>query len=262
MKNLAIFVADSGLEPFPSIKSEVVGIHLDLNSGSTEVFFISGENMREPILSKISEKLRYTKLWPVQYSVDNLTLKFTTLQELKISKSGNTLTVRRSKEGLRYLGRNFLAATQYAYSNKFDFMLKTTISSVLNSEKLQEFLDSHNQGSPLYAGRKITPPDGRVRKNFTFVSGSCVLLNRESMGLILENAQYWDHGLLDDVALGKLLHMKVPVTEFSSMDLSSINDVTTLSEKNFQNTVHFRCKSEQRPRNDSEIMKLVFNRLQ
>ncbi len=260
LKKLAIFIADSGLEPFPSIKSECEGIHLGLNSDRTKVFFISGEKKCEPTLSRISDKIRYTKLWPIQYSVDNLTLKLKSLREIKISESGNSLSVGGSKEGLRFLGRNFLAATQYAYSNKFDFMVKTTISSVFNPEKLWEFLDNHDWDYPLYAGRKIAPPDGRVRKNFTFVSGSCVLLNRESMRLVLENARYWDHGLLDDVALGRLLHKKVPITEFSSADLSSISGASTLPEKYFQSIVHFRCKSAQRPRNDSEIMKLVFNR--
>lgn len=260
MKKLAVFVADSGLEPFPSIKSEVKGIHLDLDSESTEVFFISGEDRREPALSKISDKLRYTKFWPAQYSVDNFTLKALSLREIKTRESGNTLLVRRSKEGLRYLGRNFLAATRYAYSNEYEFMLKTTISSVFNPRKLHDFLETHNHRAPLYAGRKIMPPKGRVRKNFAFVSGSCVLLNREAMKLVLDNNQSWDHGVLDDVALGKLLHTKVPITEFPSVDLSSISSVKTLSEENFQNIVHFRCKSEQLPRNDSEIMKLVFNR--
>jgi hypothetical protein len=263
LKSLVVFIADSNLSPFPLIKEGVRDIHNSLKSESTNVYYLRPQIRPgiEPKISVLSNRLRYTKYWPIQYLFDRLTICSPSLKSPNYLETSEDICVNGSKEGLRYLGRNFIAAVQYAYTKDYEFLLKTTISSVFSKDKLHEFLESQDNSLPLYAGRKVDIPNGNRRKNFSFVSGSCILINRLAMKIILEEAKIWDHGKLDDVALGKIMHQKVKISPFTSIDVPSIEVASTLEKDAVCNIIHYRCKSQENPRNDSKIMNLVFNKL-
>jgi hypothetical protein len=254
-RKIAILVADTFGEPFETLKN---GIHNRLWEDATpniEVFYFRGKaptRIQKIAISK-SDSLRYSRLWPVQRILDALTLARYNFSTPIVTRNGNELDVEIS-EGLRYLGVKDRSVFSWALENKFDFVYKTTLSSVVNLRKMNELIESVETKKPLYAGSKIE--FGR----HPFVSGANLLLNRPSLEILCHHTKLWNHGDLDDVAIGKIFkRYKVPITELTTHNFDTVDSAIGFSIDDYANLFHARCKAKIFPRNDAEIISIVYN---
>jgi hypothetical protein len=139
-------------------------------------------------------------------------------------------------------------------TQQVDFIWHSNISTYLNLNRLQVFLNE-NESKFYYAG-----VIGNYL-NFDFVSGASVCLGRDTAQLVVLNRNQWDHSLLWDVALGKLLNEhSIRPTVIDRIDLTETKEVQFLSEDQLKTTINFRCKSGRWRRKDHKIMNLLHER--
>ena len=137
----------------------------------------------------------------------------------------------------------------FVEQNTGNYLIVTTNSSYLNLMNLSKFLETL-PASGVYCGAE--PYHGAK-----FLSGSFRIFSRDVVKIILEKRHKWNPGLLEDVAIGRLLASngislcKIPIYAFDQ-----IEDINKCSSEVLQNAMHFRLKSgTQSERNDVELMK-------
>ncbi len=108
--------------------------------------------------------------------------------------------------------------------------------------------------SPLYAGNVLS---GK------FVSGANRFFDRGALKLLIRRRILWNPIHLEDVAIGSFMHKQgVPITECSSISLSSLRDLEVISNTKLISEHHFRTKSYAHgKRLDAEIMKSLHERI-
>lgn len=85
------------------------------------------------------------------------------------------------------------------------FVVRPTPSSYLNYENLKNFIVNNLIGIDyVYAG-KIQSTNNKSGEKIYFVSGSTLILNKNTVKAIIENKNLWDHYYWDDVALSLLM---------------------------------------------------------
>jgi hypothetical protein len=254
---IAILIADSDVEPFPEIKLAQERYVQFLESfAGIDVFYFRGRSRRksEERASRFLEKVRYSKAGRVLQVIDFLVLYRHNLKVPLVAGMGKQINVEIA-EGLRNLGPKFLATLHYLSKNEYDFYYKTTLSSIANMELILEFLMSSNPQEHLYAGPKVQV------KSKQFVSGSSLILSSKTARFLVQNRFRWNHGKLDDVAIGILLQNEVPISVINSRSFSSIEEVASVSVKELSENHHFRCKSNAIPRQDVAILRFLIERL-
>jgi hypothetical protein len=150
-------------------------------------------------------------------------------------------------DDLAHVGEKTIACFERVLDDRaFDIVFRTNCSSYVDIANLRAFVDAHALRKRFYAGalgeHEETP----------FASGSGYFLTRDLVELVVAHADEWDHSLLDDVALGKLLrsHGIAPVSA-PRQDVRGLPDLERLDTSHF----HFRCKTDSRGRRgDMELM--------
>ena len=254
---IAIVIADSSGEPFEEIKTSLhPGIWERLAFLGADIFYVKGEepNGLQQILNNFSEGLRYSKFWPVQNLLDRfLLLKFNSrIPSCSVNQQFIEVEIR---EGLRTLGVKMLSAYRYIYQENYDYIFKTTLSSIVNEEVFLGFIEDLPKEGIIYGGTPV---------NFgkhPFASGSNTLLNRAALEFIFDHVNHWNHGFLDDVAMGRIFEGIVEVTPIASLHIDSMDQINRISSHEIKQTIHFRCKSRSEPRNDVEIIQELKKRL-
>ena len=251
----AVLIADSFGSPFEELKSQIQP-ELWQNISSADVFYMRGlkPSRATEIQNKISESLRYGRMRPLQRTYDNFAINTKFKRMPGISMTKNEILVNVS-EGLRYLGLKSLAAYDFLYKSGYEIIYKTTLSSIINPNLFTKVIDSIDSDAPLYTGTVIN-----LGKH-QFVSGANLILNRKATSILLERKGDWNHGFLDDVAVGRLLKNYLIDLGLRTKNLENLDDVKSLSAYDLSNVIHFRCKSSEVPRNDLDIMKSLLDRL-
>jgi hypothetical protein len=253
---VAILVADSFGEPFETIKREMQPKIWNF-SENFHVFYMIGiqPTKVQSFMNKFTDTVRYSKLWPIQRLFDQhqLSSVFNSLPHL--IRQDNELKIN-IPEGLRYLGLKVIESIKFLYENNYDLIYKTTLSSLVNPQIFSETIKNIQLGTPFYGGTLID------NGNRPFVSGANLLINRETAEIILRSLDHWNHGFLDDVALGRLLEGVVAITPIRSMNFSSLEELDRCTNLELSEVMHFRCKSSSVLRNDVEIMSEVLKRIQ
>lgn len=254
---VAILIADSSAEEFNSIKSN---FHPQLwNFESTHevsVFYVKGRTAKpaEKALNALTNKFRYTHLWPIQNVFDRVELSRYSRNKAKVTRNGSELKVD-TPEGLRYLGAEMLAAYLYLFSYGFDLIFRTTLSTVVNPKAFTEVVDKIPLHRPFYGGN-IVDFGGHP-----FISGANTYLNSQCGEIICRKSTSWNHGFLDDVALGRILEKSVTPTQINAANVSSLAEVRQLTDLEIVNTPTFRCRTFTEPRTDSVIMREMQSRI-
>jgi len=136
-----------------------------------------------------------------------------------------------------------------------DFLLTTTTASYINlpalSRKLNDF-----ENNDLYFG--ALPYTGA-----TFVSGSNRLLSRKTVESILNSKRRFSIGIIEDVALGKLLYnLGILPTFIPIINVPTIEALKGLSNDALKTNYHFRLKSgSNENRGDVELMRELHFRM-
>jgi len=253
--NTAVLIADSFGSPFEELKSQIQPELWSKVSGA-DVFYVRGlkPSRVSEIQNRTSESLRYSHMRPVQRTYDNLALntKFKKIPSISVTKNEIFVNV---SEGLRNLGLKSLAAYDFLYKSGYEIIYKTTLSSIINPNLFTKVIDSIDTDIPLYTGTVIN-----LGKH-QFVSGANLILNRKVLSILLERRGDWQHGFLDDVAIGRLLKNYMMDLGLRTKNLENLDDVKSLSAFDLSNIMHFRCKSSEEPRNDLDIMKSLLKRM-
>ena len=251
----AVIIADSYGSPFEELKTR---IQPEIWSGISDidVFYMRGTRPTFPsdILNKTSEHLRYSKLWPLQRTCDNFVLNSRFRKIPKVLVTENQINVD-INEGLRQLGRKSLAAYQYLYESGYENIYKTTLSSIINPTPFAKVIALIDSKKPQYTGTIIN------FGKYPFVSGANLLMNRRAVKILLNKKGLWQHGLLDDVAIGRLLGDYLVDFSLRTINIQKIEEVDVLSQNDISNNMHFRCKSSNTPRNDLEIMQKMIGKI-
>jgi hypothetical protein len=254
---IAILIADSEVEPFPEIKiAQERYIQFLESITGVNVFYFRGQGVGKNAVSASNflEKVRYSKARHLLQMIDFLVLYRHNIRIPSAQSAGRQIEVN-VPEGLRSLGPKFLATLQFLSESKYDFYYKTTLSSIAHINLILNTLAARDPEEHLYAGPIVNV------KNKQFVSGSSLLLSRKTANFLLENKLRWNHGKLDDVAIGNLLRKNVPITAMKSKSFSNIQEVAAVSIEEFLEVHHYRCKSNLIPRQDVAILKSLVERL-
>lgn len=253
---VAVLVADTFGKPFESIKRDIQPRVWDF-SQTIDVYYMIGVRPTkvESLLNKFTDSVRYSKLWPLQRLFDRYQLALFARRGHNVVKKGNELRVD-IPEGLRYLGLKVIECVKFLHEQNYDIIYKTTLSSFVNPKVFSGTIEKVQLDSPFYGGTPV---------NFgthPFVSGANLMINRRTSEIILSSLDYWDHGLLDDVAIGRLLEGRVAITPVRSINLNFPGDIDKYTDPELKMVMHFRCKSSNVYRNDVAIMSQALKRIQ
>jgi hypothetical protein len=254
---LAIVIADSSGKPFEEIKASLhPAIWERLALLGVDIFYVKGTepNRMQQSLNNFSEVSRYSKFWPVQNLLDRLLLfKFNSrIPSCRVNQHFIKVEI---CEGLRTLGVKMLSAYKYLYQENYDCIFKTTLSSLVNEDAFMAFIHNLPRDRIVYGGTPVN------FGNHPFASGSNTLLNRAALEFIFDNLNHWNHGFLDDVAMGRIFEGIAEITPIASIHIDSIAQANSIPGEKLKQTVHFRCKSRSIPRNDVEIIQRLRERL-
>jgi hypothetical protein len=252
---VAVIIADSYGEPFESIKSEIQP-SLWKFENHPDIFYVKGEPPTElqRHLNHFTDSMRYSKLWLIQRLFDQIQVGIKSMREMNVKHFGTELYLD-IPEGLRYLGLKVIKSLEYLHKQNYDVVYKTTLSSLVNDRNFLLEVSRVNLSSPYYGGTVIN--FGR----HPFVSGANLMINRKTIEILLNSKSKWNHGLLDDVAIGRILEGKVEISEISTLNIETLDELERLTTADLAKTTHFRCKSSNLARNDVEIMSALKKRL-
>ena len=140
------------------------------------------------------------------------------------------------QDGIMQVGYKTIEALKWV-SNifEYDYVFRVNSSCYVNIPELIKFLQNINSNLPLYAGYKLTS------SVCNYIIGVGILLNKQSIELILQNENKWNHSYIDDISLGLLFsELDVNITEFD-MQLVS-RDI--FKHKLQSDKILYRCKME------------------
>lgn len=252
---VAVIIADSYGEPFESIKSEIQPTLWNLDNHA-DIFYVKGNtpNKIQSHMNLFTDSKRYSKLWPIQRTIDQIQLGIKSRKSVSIELLGDDLHLD-VPEGLRYLGIKVMSTLGYLYDKQYEIVYKTTLSSMVNRPRFLNEISRINQSEPYYGGTRVD------FGKHPFVSGANLMINRRTIEILLSSTKKWNHGLLDDVSIGRILENKVAITEISTLNVTTLGDLDLLTDAMICETTHFRCKSSNLVRNDLDIMRELKKRL-
>jgi hypothetical protein len=254
---IAVLIADVEDEVFRDIKarlSEVVW--RDFRSSGIDVYYIKGKNLSSIKRRAFNflERVRYSKFWPLQYFYDYFSMyryKHRSPQTLVI---GDEIHVD-VPEGLRYLTIKMLAGLEKLEKLEYDFVYRTTLSTVVNLKVLEKYTNFLGIADTIYAGYLVD------FNTHPFISGSSTLVNRKAIKVLSMNRRKLNFAKLDDVAIGRVLENLVNPVSIPHLNVTSSEDLENLSPEDLAITLSYRCKTRTIPRSDWQIAELLVSKI-
>jgi hypothetical protein len=120
----------------------------------------------------------------------------------------------------------------------FDYIFRTNVSSYVDLQTLNDFIQDKPKEN-YYAGTLGN------HQGIDFASGSGYFISKDLVVKVLKNRGLWDHNLIDDVSLGKLLTktLQIEIEEVARIDIDSVETVFEKIEASKLGTYHYRCKA-------------------
>jgi hypothetical protein len=142
--------------------------------------------------------------------------------------------------------------------NDFDYIIRQNISTIINFDKLKNILidNKFNYGSGLMLNLNwIDSYSGINDKKYfglNFASGTSIILDKNTFKYILENSNYLNYEIVDDVAIGDLIKnypniIKNDMTKYFIF-IEKINETEFKNNLDFyiNNYIFFRNKNNDR----------------
>lgn len=137
-------------------------------------------------------------------------------------------------ESLINCGYKTLKAFELVKDFDFDFIFRTNSSSYVDKFLLKQYLNEKPK-EKFYSG-VVGNHEG-----IKFSSGSGFIITKDLVDLVLQNKNFWNHGLIDDVALGLLLKkFGINPTPAPRYDILNLDENTPL------HFYHYRLKCHDR----------------
>lgn len=123
---------------------------------------------------------------------------------------------------------------------EFDYIYRTNVSSYIDLPRLNEFI--RNQPLTNYYAGVVGEYQG-----ISFASGCGYFISRDLVLKVLKNRDSWDHNLIDDVSLGKLITRKLQLSieEVPRIDIDSVETLSGKVGRNNLGVFHYRCKARE-----------------
>jgi len=137
-----------------------------------------------------------------------------------------------------------------------NYLFMTTTSSYIRPAKLSKLVADLPR-TELYAGAV-------AYAGADFAAGNNRLFSRDVVKKILDNRKKLDCGVIEDVALGNLCKvLRIPLIELPKCNISSLEELSSLTDVELKNNYHFRLKSGTiSERNDTQIMNELHKRFE
>lgn len=176
------------------------------------------------------------------------------------------------KEEYAAMGRKALLAFQWCLDNKeFDYIARVHSSTYVDKKKLIKFAQTLEDTNVL-AGVEI-----KDKQNWLW-GGGHYLISRDVIKRMLDNQEYWNHSVMEDVALSHLgTKIGVPFTEGNSCSIDNMgtswramcyggskecflfNDFKNL--RLLENQFFYRVKQDGKRESDKYLMEQIFEAL-
>jgi len=140
------------------------------------------------------------------------------------------------------IGLKTLQAFQFLLDNyEFEFVFRTNSSSYVDGDLLLEITKELGDGD-FYGGVV-----GKSRTGL-FASGAGILMSKSLVEKVLSRASLWRHGLIDDVALGRLVDEailpQIEIAPLPRIQYESLEEVRQAGDEEIKFGYHFRCKTD------------------
>ena len=249
---MAILIADSYDSPYLELRNEIHPTIWNAEIWSNfDIYYMKGKKTGKirKTLNTINELMRNSRFGILVRINDGIWLNFIKRREPSIVQKNSDLFID-IPEGLRNLGYKFKTSLNYLYTKEYEIVIKTTSSSLFRKSLLEKFITEKNSMETyLYAGAIINSGE------YQFASGANLILNSNTIKLILSGKYRWDHSVLDDVAIGKIMKKAgVNVTEFRTLNIENMENLENLNETTLNDVGHYRCRNFESPRKDSIIL--------
>jgi hypothetical protein len=246
-------------EPFSRIRSD--GIEATWGKLVVAPSRILGVIAEEPTWIKLVKKLsliyefcRWKSYGRFTTALGRIIMKPISFYTPKKWIVGNDLRVA-IPETYTFMGFKLLAEIEYALEESYDFLICTNSSSFVNVPALVDFLSVQDPREDFYGGKKLP---AEVHSG---ISGSFIVLSRNTFQKIYQNRSNWIHALLDDVALLKLIErLKIIPTFMNSFQIQSDEGVEGLSKTEMKKIVHLKVgpSFSNEGRDDDRTMRLIW----
>ena len=260
---LLIAIGQANTEPWTSIwKEGQEKTWIKYHNNGIPVVHVQSINAPSFVqkLDALHEKNRYRKIIGVwQGRFDKIATKFISGKIPEYNFNANTkILIVNSWSTYFLLGQRVIALYDWFLKNtNKDFLFCTNTSSYINKKNLLSLVQKFDPTDAIYAGFLL--PEGAKQQ---FVSGAGRLLSRKSIELFVNNWHKYTHLALEDVAQGRLMEiLGISPIPLSRVSLPTPESVAALSDSVIQTEFHFRCKSQEVPRKDVEIMRLLHERV-
>lgn len=197
------------------------------------------------IYSRLEDTIRNT--WYVNN--DNIkTIFYHGKQDIKEAQLNDDELYLPLKENYNTISLKTLKMYEYLYGNfkDYDYVFRTNLSSYVNTNKLLNFLKNKPKEN-FYCG--INGYSKKFKVNFA--SGSGYFLSWDLINKIYENKHLWDIGIIDDLALAKVMkNIGISIYEGAERIDLKFNE-----ENIYKSSYHYRCKFLDNREKDIEYIK-------
>ena len=142
-------------------------------------------------------------------------------------------------EGITNIGYKMIQAFKYCLEHfNFTHIYRTNLSSYVHIPGLVKYATTTGFKN-VYSG-VINTFENKIK----FISGSGYLLSKDIVEKVINNNEKWEHELIDDVALGKLLvhYLQIAPMQCERLDILTKESLEYLTIELARKHFHFRCK--------------------
>lgn len=174
------------------------------------------------------------------------------------------------KEAYSTMGYKLLLALDWALKNKeFDYIARVNGSCYVDKKELIKHVQTL-QDAHLFAGAIV--PKGEQYQYPWIWGGGQLLISKNIVERIIENKNKFNHKLIEDVALSKLIHdLHIPLTSGNSVSIDRNGDkwrsigygynsyeFASFDELRKEGVFFYRCKQDLQRDQDEFIMRELF----
>lgn len=159
------------------------------------------------------------------------------------------------------------------HNRKYDFTIRTNISTIIDVPKLIDLLNLFQDKTYLYAGDVCGV--SKFNRTIRFALGTCIILSQSLANKMIDELHKFNHTIEDDVAFGLFVEDNIPEAFNHNLKLgpfvfythtlnngwdSKLGDFESFANKNQLKYICYRNKTNSREE-DSKIMEYICNNI-
>jgi hypothetical protein len=172
--------------------------------------------------------------------------------DVELNNKNNTIYCKGDENYIPGILNKTIKSINYCMNNyKFDYIYRTNLSTVLDLDKLYKYARNNKVN---YAGQSYG----------NFISGSGILLSKESCIKLINDKSLIDNEIIDDVSIGNTLNKYYKIENISFYHVKDVNDKILFS-KDFENIdskiFQFRCRIANEHNNTAFVMSNIYKKI-